>query len=111
MLNGGLPAWVAEGLPFDDTPANEAELAAPVLAARSPPADPHFHARLQARACPPNLPSASAPARHHKRLGLHTGSRKDSRKVLTGNAPAGSLPMVAAHSLQFLSPGRVSSVP
>ncbi len=53
MLNGGLPAWVAEGLPLDDTPADEAELAAPVLAASRPPADVHFHARLQARARPP----------------------------------------------------------
>lgn len=77
MLNGGLPAWVAEGLPLDDTPADEAELAAPVLAASSPPADLHFHACLQARARPPHLPAAPATARHHKRLGLHTGSRKD----------------------------------
>lgn len=50
VLNGGFPAWVGEGLPLDESPADEAELAAPALAARSPPADTRFHACLQAHA-------------------------------------------------------------
>ncbi|KAK9837484.1 hypothetical protein WJX81_005947 [Elliptochloris bilobata] len=47
VLNGGLPAWLAEGLPLDEAPADEAALAAPVQAARSPPANPCFRAHLQ----------------------------------------------------------------
>ncbi len=52
VLNGGLPAWVAQGLPLDDTPADEAALMAPVEAARSPPANTRFRAQLQARTWP-----------------------------------------------------------
>ncbi len=50
VLNGGLPEWLARGLPVDEAPADEAALAAPVRAARSPPpSSPRFHARPQAR--------------------------------------------------------------
>ena len=52
VLNGGLPAWVAQGLPLDETPADEGALMAPVEAARSPPSDTHFRAHLQARTWP-----------------------------------------------------------
>jgi len=50
VLNGGLPEWLARGLPVDEAPADEATLAAPVAAACSPPpGSPRFHARPQAR--------------------------------------------------------------
>ncbi len=109
MLNGGLPAWVAEGLPLDGAPADEAELAAPVLAASSPPADPHFHACLQARARPP--PPACCASYRQAPQAAGASHRQPQGQVLAGNAPAGSLPVVAAHSLQFLSQGGHSSVP
>ena len=47
VLDGGLPAWLAEGYQMDETPVSHDQIEAAVNAARQPPAKPQYQAHLQ----------------------------------------------------------------
>ncbi len=47
VLDGGLPAWKAQGLPVDESPVTDDVLEAPAAAAANPPASTKYRAKLQ----------------------------------------------------------------
>lgn len=47
VLDGGYPAWKAQGLPIDSSPVSNADVEGPAQAARNPPASTSYTAKLQ----------------------------------------------------------------
>lgn len=61
VLDGGFPAWSAEGFPVSrSTPADGNEISAPGEAAHHPPASPSYNAHLLVTSSPPASPSHNA---------------------------------------------------
>lgn len=49
VLDGGFPAWAADGLPVDSSPVPDDQLSAAGRAATSSPASTHYRAELNVR--------------------------------------------------------------
>ena len=60
VLDGGFPAWTAEGFPVDTQAASEEEVDAAAAAARSPNASGAYPAKLQVCACKGAAPKAAS---------------------------------------------------
>lgn len=77
VLEGGLPAWKAEGRPLETSPVSDRDREAPALAAASPPASSRYKARLQVFPTPPFCPLARPAGRGGETLIFKLDSTSD----------------------------------